>query len=115
MIPQTFIEIVGDILGNTEKGLSGSKIASLLSAHAVDYDVDIPYPSYPFPASVPNKRYALKKNLSVFDSKQQFKIIKELCEHSELKNLPEVKDLKIKLLTRFKGLGFNIEVQRTRS
>ena len=110
MIPQTFIEIVGDILGSTEKGLSGSKIANLLSAHAVDYDVDIPYPSYPFPSSVPNKRYALKQNLSVFDSKQQFKIIKELCEHSELKDLPEVRDLKIKLLTRFKGLNTDIDM-----
>ena len=110
MIPQTFIERAGDILGETNTGLSGSKIASLLSAYAVDYNIDIPYPSYPFPPSVPNKKHALKRNLSVFSSKQQFKIIKELCEHSELKNLPEVKDLKIKLLTRFKVLNTDIDM-----
>ena len=109
MIPQTFIETAGDILGSTEKGLSGSKIASLFAAYAVDYNVDIPYPSYSFPASVPNKRHALKKNLSSFDPKQQFKIIKELCEHSELKDLSEVKDIKIKLLTRFKSLNTDID------
>lgn len=110
MIPQTFIETAGDILGSTQAGLSGSKITSLLSAYAVDYNIDIPYPSSPLPASVPNKRYALKQNLSVFDSKQQFKIIKELCEHSELKDLPEVKDLKIKLLTRYKDLNTDIDI-----
>lgn len=109
MIPQTFIETAGDILGSTQTGLSGSKIASLLSAYAVDYDVGIPYPSYPFPASIPNKRSALKKNLSAFNSKQQFKIIKELCEHPDLKNIPEVKDLKIKLLKRYKGLNTDLD------
>ena len=72
MIPQTFIETAGDILGSTEKGLSGSKIASLFAAYAVDYNTDIPYPSYPFPVSTPNKRHALKKNLSSFNPKQQF-------------------------------------------
>lgn len=110
MISQTFIETAGDILGSTQTGLSGSKIASLLSAYAVDYNIDIPYPSYPFPASTPNKRHALKKNLSSFNSKQQFKIIKELCEHPELKDLPEVKDLKIKLLTRYRDLNTDIDM-----
>ena len=108
MIPQTFIETAGDILGSTEKGLLGSKIASLFAAYAVDYNTDIPYTSYPFTVSTPNKRYALKKNLSSFNPKQQFKIIKELCEHPEIKDLPEVRDLKIKLLTRFKGLNTDI-------
>ncbi len=41
MIPQTFIETAGDILGSAEKGLSGPKIASLFAAYAVDYNTDI--------------------------------------------------------------------------
>lgn len=110
MIPQTFIENAGDILGDTQTGLSGSKIARYLSAYGVDYNIEIPYPAYPFPISVPNKRYALKKNLSAFTPKQQFKIIKELCEYPELKDSPQVRELKIKLLTKFKELNTDIEM-----
>lgn len=107
MIPRTFIETAGNILGNTNTGLTNSQIASLCSAYAFDFNVNIPYPCTPFNTS--NKREALKENLNAFESKQQFKIIKELCEHSELKDLPEVKDLKIKLLTRFKSLNTDID------
>jgi len=50
---------------------------------------------------LPNKRSALKENLKKFSSKQQFRIIKELCELEQFKENADVKDLKIKLVTRY--------------
>ncbi|WP_353100850.1 hypothetical protein [Myroides odoratus] len=107
MIPNTFIENAGAILGDTNYGLSGAEIANKLSAYAFDFNIDIPFPSSPFPSdgSVPNKRFALKKNLEKFNPEQQFKIIKELCEVDKFKNVKKVKDLKLKLITRYGHLN----------
>lgn len=107
MIPNTFIEIAGDILGDTNFGLSGSEIASKLSAYGYDLNVSIPYSQSPFPfdGSVPNKRFALKKNLQAFNAEQQFKIIKELCELEKFKGNAKIKDLKLKLITRYGHLN----------
>lgn len=107
MIPNTFIETAGNILGDTQDGLSGSEISSLLSAYAYDFEVEIPFSTYPFPndGSVPNKRFALKKNIEAFSPEQQFKIIKEICELEKFKTNSRVKDLKLKLITRFGHLN----------
>lgn len=105
MIPITFINYAADILGETQTGLSGSKIAEYCSAYAIDYDVQIPYSEYPFPQNVPNKRTALRKNLLAFTPEQQFKIIKELCELEQFKENRNVKDLKIKLISRYGRLA----------
>ena len=97
MIPMTFIKHAADILGDTYTGLIGSQIVEYCSAYAIDFNIDIPYPEYPFP-SLPNKRTALKENLTAFTPQQQYKIIEELCELDQFKKDRYVKDLK--MLTR---------------
>lgn len=106
MIPTTFINFASDILGDTNMGLSGSKIAKLTSAYAIDFGVDIPFGTYPFIDS-PNKRTALLENLKAFKPEQQFQIIKELCELDEFKGNKQILDLKIKLVTRYGHLNKN--------
>ncbi len=105
MIPPTFINHAAAVLAETTRGLSGSKIAEHCSAYAVEYGADIPHSSYPFSRDLPNKRTALKENLQSFSPEQQFKIIKDLCELDEFKSGKEVRDLKIKLITRYGNLN----------
>jgi len=105
MIPIIFINFAAEVLGDTNTGLSGSQIAKYCSAYAIDFDIEIPYPEYPFPKRLPNKRTALRENLKAFSPDQQFKIIKELCELEQFKNNTKVKDLKIKLITRYGHLS----------
>lgn len=83
-----------DILGDTDHGLSGSKIAKYSVGYAIQYNVKIPYASYPFPKKVPNKRTALLENLKCFSEAQRIHIIKELCELPELSSSPDVSKLK---------------------
>lgn len=104
-IPQTFISHAADVLGETNQGLSGSKIIEHCSAYAVDFNVEIPHPKYPFSSDLGNKRTALKNNLSVFSPEQQYKIIKELCDLDQFKGNATVRDLKIKLVTRYSYLS----------
>jgi len=94
MIPITFLSHACDILADTNAGLTGSKIAEYCAAYAVDYNVDIPYGTYPFFDS-PNKRTALLKNLQAFKPEQQYAIIKELCELEKWSDESKIKDLKI--------------------
>ncbi len=77
-ISNTFLQNAADIIGKTDTGLSGSKIAEYCSSYASNFSVDIPYPTSPF-IDVPNKRTALLKNLKCFSPEQLFKTIKELC------------------------------------
>ena len=104
-IPAQFVSYVADILGDTNSGLSGPNIIKLTAAYAVEYEVDIPHPSYPFEAW--NKRTALYENLMAFSGQQRYRIIKELCKHhsfgQELNK--ERKQLKIRLLTRYSHLA----------
>lgn len=103
-IPATFIQYAADILADTGKGLSGGNIVKATSAYAVEYDVNVPHPTYPFDA--PNKRTALYENLMAFSGPQQYRIIKELCDHRSfpIKPSPERKELKIRLVTRYSHL-----------
>ncbi len=111
-----FIKQASNILGNTTTGLSGSQIAEIMSSYAYNLDVEIPYPSIPFPKHLPNKRTALYKNLLAFSATQQYKILKELCELSIFKDNKDAKDLKIKLISRYgENFGYSIpeEVDKT--
>lgn len=110
MIPDLFILNASNILGDTNTGLTSSQIVTLCSTYAIDFNVNIPYPSLPFPTdgSVPNKRTALKKNIQAFSPEQQFKIIKDLCDLEQFSQNANVKDLKIKLITRYGHLNPNI-------
>lgn len=105
MIPSTFINYAADTIGETNYGLSGSKIAEFSSSYAIDFNIQIPYSEYPFPQDVKNKRTALRENLKKFSPEQQFKIIKELCELPQFGNNTSIKDLKIKLISRYGALG----------
>lgn len=111
MIPNIFIQSATDILGDTGNGLTSSQIVKLCAAYAIDFNINIPYTSLPFPTdgSVPNKRTALKKDLDKFSPGQQFKIIKELCELEQFKGNPKIKDLKLKLVTRYGHLNTELD------
>lgn len=111
MIQNIFIQNAADILGDTDSGLTSSQIVKLCSAYAIDFNINIPYTSLPFPAdgTVPNKRTALKKNLDKFTPEQQFKIIKELCELEQFKGNLKVKDIKLKLVTRYGHLNTELD------
>ena len=100
-IPNTFLSRASDILGDTSTGLSGSNIVRSFTDYAVDYDVDIPHCSYPF--NVGNKRTALLDNLRRFQSEQQYKIIRELCDHPKLPQPVDdkINNLKIQLIARY--------------
>ncbi len=107
MIPSTFISFSADVLGSTDTGLSGSKIAKYCSEYATEFNVSIPYSEYPFPSDLPNKRTALRENLKAFTPKQQYRIISKLCELKQFKENVNVKDLKIKLVSRYGQLANN--------
>ncbi|GHD99786.1 hypothetical protein GCM10008024_08660 [Allgaiera indica] len=100
-IPATFVQYATDILADTNSGLSGSNIVKETAAYAVEYDVNIPHQTYPFDA--PNKRTALFENLQAFSGPQQYRIIKELCDHRSFAPTGNKKrdDLKIRLVTRY--------------
>ena len=65
-IPEVFLTKASEVLADTDKGLSGSKIVKYFSDFAVDFNVNIPYSNYPFPKEISNKRTAFKENLKVF-------------------------------------------------
>lgn len=101
-ISTTFLTQASDVLGDTNDGLSGSNIVKAFFAYASDLNVIIPYSRSPLNA--PNKRTALLENLMCFQPKDQYRIIKELCEHP---NLPQpvsdsVRNLKLQLITRYR-------------
>lgn len=101
-IPSTFLTHASDILGDTNDGLSGSNIAKAFAGYACDLNIDIPHPSYPF-SNVPNKRTALLENLKRFEPIDQYKIIRELCEHPNLPHpiADSINNLKIQLIARY--------------
>jgi len=106
-IPEVFLTKASEILADTEKGLSGSKIVKYFSDFAVDFNVNIPYLNYPFPKSIPNKRTAFKENLRVFTPEQQFKIIAYISDLDIFKDNDEAKKLKTQLFERYRHLNIN--------
>ena len=104
-IPAHFVQYAANILGDTYNGLSGLNIVKATTAHAVEYDVKIPHSSYPFEA--PNKRTALYENLMVLSGPQQYRTIKELCDHHSFTSEPskERKKLRVRLVTRYGHLA----------
>lgn len=104
-IPATFIRYAADILADTVDGLSGANIIKVTGDFAVDYDVDLPHPSYPFQAG--NKRTALYENLMAFSPSQQYQIIKDLCDHPSFSTDISVnrRELKLRLISRYGHLS----------
>lgn len=94
----------------------------MCNQYAIDFNVDIPITSSDFGdfgKIVPNKRTALYRNLSAFNGVQQFIIIKEICEHQNISNNPEVIKLKELLFERYpqfsEGCVWNSENTKTLS
>ena len=75
VISTAFIQRVSETLS---QALSGSQIVSIITAFAVDFNIDVPHASYPFDA--PNNNTALFENLQPFSPTQQYQIIYELCD-----------------------------------
>lgn len=103
-MPDVFVSYAADVLGDTQRGMTGSQIVKRCNSYAVDFDVNIPITSPDFGKFgniVPNKRTALYKNLSAFNGQQQFVIIKELSELSIFDNNPEVVELRKMLFDRY--------------
>jgi hypothetical protein len=100
-LPAIFVQHAADVLADTNAGLSGAVIVRATGAYALEYDVSIPHPTYPFEAS--NKRTALYENVMAFSPKQRYRILKELCDHPSFKPGPnkEREALKVKLVTRY--------------
>lgn len=101
-IPPTFLQYASDILADTSSGLSGPVIVRATSAFAVEYGIDdLPHATYPFDA--PNKRTALYDNLLAFSDRQQYRILKELCDHPSFPLIENKKrtGLKIQLVTKY--------------
>jgi hypothetical protein len=97
-IPTAFVSFAAKEL--TRDGLSGSQLVEITSAYAVDFNVDIPHARYPFTAN--NKRTALLDNLLCFDPKQQYQIIRELCDRlNPDDSKPSLVTLKVKLLSEY--------------
>lgn len=104
-ISALFVHHAADILGDTEKGMTGAEIAKVMRAYSLDLGVTIPYPVYPYDA--PNKRTALAENLLAFKPADQYRIIVELCDRDSVvqKNDAEVKTLKLQTMAKYGHLA----------
>jgi hypothetical protein len=65
--PATFVRYASDILADTNAGLSGNDIIRETASYAVEYDVVLPHPAYPFGAA--NKRMSLYDHLMAFNAR----------------------------------------------
>lgn len=100
-ISDVFLNDAASVLGATAEGLSGNEIVQYFVSYANDAEVNIPFYSYPFDA--PNKKTALLENLRAFSEIDQYKIIKELCNHPKLPKpiASSINNLKIQLIARY--------------
>lgn len=85
-------------------GLTGPKLVEITPAYAADFAVDIPHARYPFDAL--NKRTALLDNLLCFAPKQQYQIIRELCDRLNPDgSIAPLVALKMKLLSEYRDFA----------
>lgn len=103
-IPMAYLQHAAKVLTTSQQdgggGLSGNQAVELTIAYAYDFDVDVKYVRYPNDA--PNKRTMLLDNLAAFEPKQQYQIVRELCDRVDpMGEQPEIVKLKTKLFTEF--------------
>lgn len=103
-ITMTYLQHAAKVLTTSRQdgggGLSGNQAVELTVAYAYDFGVDVKYARYPNDA--PNKRTMLLENLAAFEPKQQYQIVRELCDRVDpLGEQPEIVKLKTKLFTEF--------------
>ena len=99
-IPYVFLMQASNILGSTEKGLTGGEITQLFSAYSFDFHNEN-VPHIQAPLNAPNKRTAILENLVAFPAEQQYEIIRELCSHSKLADNIDAQNLKTQLMVRY--------------
>lgn len=106
-LPPIFVSHASDVIGETATGLSGPEIVRLTAARAVEWNVQVPHPTYPFRTGVANKRTALFENLMAFAPAQRYTILRELCDHPTLRrqNPAGVEKLKLMLVARYGHLA----------
>lgn len=104
-LDDAFLTYACGILADTNSGLSGSKIVEFCSAYAFDFGRVIPQSSYPFNPRTLNKRSAMKQNLNEFSSAEQFRIIKELSDLDIFRGNEDIKQLRIKMFSRYGNLA----------
>ena len=104
-IPNNFLQFASNILADTDFGLTGTKITKYFLTKSIEFNVEVPYTSIPFPKDIPNKRTAFLKNIEKFSNDQQYSILKEVSE--ELKGGDKVDDLRTKLITRYGDINEN--------
>ena len=105
-LPPAFVSHASDVIGETATGLSGPEIVRVTAARAVEWDVRIPHPTYPF-RNVANKRSALFENLMAFAPAQRYILLRELCDHHTLRkhNPSGAEKLKLMLVARYGHLA----------
>lgn len=97
---ESFIGFASDILGDTNKGYSGSKIVEYCNRFAIDYKRKIVHLTYP-PVGQITKRKILRDNLNCFSIEEQVNIINFLCDQKDMRNNEEVKELKTRLISEY--------------
>lgn len=102
-LDESFLIFSANILADTNKGLSGAKIIEYFNGYAIDYGKNIPFAIYPFDA--PNKRTAFVENIRCFNSEEQFRIIKDLCDLPCFIMNDQVNNLRVKLFSRYGNLS----------
>ncbi len=103
-LPATFVRYAADILGETQNGLSGTKIIETTTAYAVQFGIDVPHTRMSIGS--PNKRSVLYDNVLAFTAPQRYQIIKELCDHPSLgeASAGQRQKLKILLISKYNHL-----------
>lgn len=97
-----FVTEACNILASGDNSLTGSTIVKYMLPKSVVYDVDIPHAKFPFPeGSVPNKRTALLENVKAFKDAEQYEIIRELCDHEQVKENTKVQELRSLIVSRY--------------
>lgn len=98
-----FLNSACDILGATNEGLTTSDIIKITKDFAYEFNVEIPYFSMQIYTvkKCNNKRTALYENLLKFNEKQQYIILKNLCDNKKIKDNNKVNELKGKLIKKY--------------
>lgn len=113
MFDSSFLTNAANILGDTNKGLSGNDIVKYCTQYASDHNIrDLPHSKVPLENV--NKRTALADNLNKFqdEPKVLFMLLDKLCSLEQFKDNKEVKKLKCKLHTeygKFSSSEINLE------
>lgn len=105
MIDDTLLNFICSILGNTDKGLSGSEITKICVKYGAIFSVDIPFKSTAdfgkFGNKAKNKSNVLYRNLLCFTNEQKEMIIREMLNNPKFIDNDDVSIIKSKLTNTY--------------